>query len=166
MKKIKSIFKASKFLPILLTLAIAGFTPEQLTGQQELDKNALIDQMATDSNYVAFLRASDESARMIAANEFDLKAINQVLDEQNITQSLCDIDEKIMLPAKGGADWIRIHCQISRSLKAFKQTYPQYNQLFTPEDRKLLILKSKMMNGMDVTGREIGDILIKTGKKH
>lgn len=164
MRKIKFFREFYKISLIILMTTVVSCSTEQLSGQQELNKNTLMDKMAMDDDYVAFLNAAGESAKMIAAGEVDLNAISRILDENKITQSFCRVDEKIVSAAKGGVEYMRINCEISNRLNAFKQKFPEYGELLNEDDRKQVSIKSKMMNGMDYRGREIGDILLNSNK--
>ncbi len=165
MKKIKFFSGIYKISLIVLMITVVSCSTEQLSGQQELNKNTLMDKMALDEDYVAFLSAAGESAKMIAAGEVDLNTISRILDENRITQSFCGVDEKIVSAAKGGVEYMRINCEISNRLNAFKQKFPEYGELLTEDDRRQVSIKSKMMNGTDYRGREVGDILLNSNKK-
>jgi len=165
MKKTKLLSEIYRISLIVLMTTIVSCSTEQLSGQQELNKNTLMDKMAMDDDYIAFLTAAGESAKMIAAGEFDLNTISRILDANKITQSFCGVDEKLVSAAKGGVEYVRINCEISNRLNAFKQKFPEYGELLTEDDRKQVSIKSKMMNGMDYRGREIGDILLNSNKK-
>lgn len=165
MKKNNFFLKTQKKLLFTLIIIGASCIPEQLSGQQKLDKNTLIDKMAIDDDYIAFLNAAGESAKMIAAGEVDLNAVGRLLSINNITNSFCGINENLIASARGGIEYVRIQCEISNSLNAFKQKFPEYRELLTDEERRQVSIKSKMMHGLDYQGREIGDILLNSNKK-
>ncbi len=162
--KISTHFTQLTFFLVLI-LSMVSCSAEQLTGQQEINKETLLEEMITDSNLAAFLRITAESSRMIATGKVDLKGIDKLMDQPGMPNSLCEVNDDLLVNIKGAVAHKNLRCNQSQAIKPFLRKYPEFNNM-SSEDRKKVIEQCKINFGMDYRGEELSNAALNERRRN